>query len=267
VVKREEASGATEVPATVPEEEVDALYGLPLEDFTNARSELARTLRTRGDREAADWVGRLAKPTAAAWAVNQVMRTQRKDARALIDAGERLRKAHEDVAAGNAGAQELRDAADAERAAVRRLSQAAAGLTNVRGHGLSESLLDRVTQTLHAVSADSEARSLVSAGRLSRERQATGAGTFLALPSKARPRKPRTARPTEAQVRKARERLRRAEREARELRAARTRAARATSNAERTLARAREDVRLADRRVADKETEIEELRRKLRQPR
>jgi hypothetical protein len=37
----------------------------------------------------------------------------------------------------------------------------------------------------------------------------------------------------------------------------------ASANAERTLARAREDMRLADRRVADKETEIEELRRKL----
>ena len=88
------------MPATVPEAEVDALYGLPLEDFTKTRNELARELRSRGEREAADWVGSLAKPTAAAWAVNQVMRTQRKDARALLGAGERLRKAHEEAATG-----------------------------------------------------------------------------------------------------------------------------------------------------------------------
>jgi hypothetical protein len=260
-----EVTGATpEVPATVPEKAVDALYGLPLEDFTKARNELAGELRTRGEREAADWVGGLAKPTAAAWAVNQVMRTQRKDARALLAAGERLRKAHEDAAAGNASAHDLRDAADAERAAVERLSRAARGLTNARGRGLSDSVLDRVMQTLHAISTDREARSLATAGRLSRERQATGAGAFVAPPSKGR-RGAARGRPTEAQVRKARERLRRVEREARELRAARTRAARATSNAEQALARAREDMRLADRRVAGKETEIEELRRKLEQ--
>ena len=266
MVEREKATGATpDVPGTVPEEQVDALYGLPLEQFTSARNQLAAGLRTRGEREAADWVVALARPTAAAWAVNQVMRTQRKDVRALLAAGERLRKAHEDAAAGNASAQDRRDAADSERAAVGRLLEAARGLTNASGRGLSESILDRVAQTLHAISADSETRSLARAGRLSRERQATGAGAFVALPSKGRPRGARAGRPTEAQLRKARERLQRAQQEARDLRSARSRAARATSDAERALAGAREDARLADRRVADKETEIEELRRKLEQ--
>jgi hypothetical protein len=266
VAKREEITGTSpDVPGTVPEKEVDALYGLPLEEFTNARNELAGQLRSRGEREAADRVGALAKPTAAAWAVNQVMRTQRKDARALLEAGERLRKAHEDAAAGSAGARDLRDAADAERAAVGRLSRAAHGLTSASGRGLSESILERVTQTLHAISADIETRSLARAGRLSRERQATGAGALIAPPSRGRPRASRGTRPTEAQVRKTRERLKRAQREARDLRSARTRAARATSNAERALASAREEMRLADRKVAEKETEIGELRRKLEQ--
>jgi len=266
VVKREEVTDATPgAPGSVPEEEVDALYGLPLEEFTNARNELAGELRSRAEREAADWVGALAKPTAAAWAVNQLMRTQRKDARALLAAGERLRKAHEDAAAGNASARDLRDAADAERAVVGRLSQAARGLTNANGRGLSESILDRVMQTLHAISADSETRSLAHAGRLSRERQATGAGAFVAPPSKGRRRDASAGRRTDVQLRKVREQLQRAQREARDLRSARTRAARATSDAEQTLARAREDMRLADQRVADKETEIDGLRRKLEQ--
>jgi hypothetical protein len=266
MVKREEVTGAApDVPEKVPEEEVDALYGLPLEEFTNARNALAGELRSRGERAAANWVGTLAKPTASAWAVNQVMRTQRKDARALLAAGERLRKAHEDAAAGNASARDLRDAADAERAAVGRLSQAARGLTNANGRSLSESILDRVTQTLHAMSSDSETRSLAQAGRLPRESQATGAGAFVSPPGKGRPRDARAGRPTDARVRKARERLQRAQREARDLRSARTRAARATSDAEQALAHAREDMRRADRRVADKETEIEELRRKIEQ--
>jgi hypothetical protein len=264
VVKRDETAGvAADSPKGVPDEAVDSLYGLPLEEFTGARNELAGELRSRGDRGAAEWVGALAKPTAAAWAVNQVMRTQRKDARDLLAAGERLRKAHEDVTAGNAGAQDLREAADAERAAVERLSRAARGLTDANGRGLSESILDRVAQTLHAVSADRETRSLAEVGRLSRERQATGAGAFIAPGRKGRRRAAGTRGPTEAQVRKARERLQRAEREARDLRSARTRAARATSDAERALARAQKEARLADRKVEGKEAEVEDLRRQL----
>jgi hypothetical protein len=246
-----------------PKKDVDALYGLPLEEFTSARNKLADELRSRGEREEGDRVAALVKPTTAAWAVNQVMRTQRKDARALLEAGERLRKAHQAAASRNASASDLREAVDAERAAVVPLTKAARGLPNTRGRGLSESILERVTQTLHALSSDSEARSLAGAGRLSQERQATGAGAFDVAPSKTRRRK---AGPGNvAQVRKTRERLERAQREARELRSRRTRAARATSSAEQALARAREDMRDADRRVAEKEAEIEELRRTLEQ--
>jgi hypothetical protein len=193
------------------------------------------------------------------------MRTQRKDARALLAAGERPRKAHADVATGDASPQELRAAADAERAAVARLSQAARGLTNASGRGLSENILERVAQTFHAVAADTDTRSLAQAGRLSRESQASGVEALAAPPGKRARRKDRAGRPTEAQIRKARERLERAQRQARDLRSARTQAARATSDAERVLARARKDMRLADQKVVDKEAEVEELRRALDQ--
>jgi DNA repair exonuclease SbcCD ATPase subunit len=263
---REEATDpARDAAEAATEKEIDALYGLPLEGFTKARNELAGELRSRGDRETAEQVRALAKPTVAAWAVNQVMRTQRKDARGLLAAGERLRKAHEDVAAGVAGARDLREAVDAERVAVERLSRAADGLMNTSGRGLSENVLERVRQTLHAISSDSEARSLASAGRLSRERQATGTEAFVAAPPKRRARDAKTRRPSKAQVQKARERLQRAQREARDLRSARTRAAHATSKAEQALTRAREGLRSADRKVAEKENEVEELRRKLEQ--
>jgi hypothetical protein len=248
---------------SVPEEEIDALYGLPLEAFTKARNELAAELRSRGEREAATQVRGLPKPTAAAWAVNQVMRTQRKDARALLEAGERLRKAHAGAASGNASAKDLRDAAHAERAAVERLSEAARGLTNASGRDLSESVVERVMQTLHAIAADDATRSLAAAGRLSKERQTTGLGAFPAQADKGRSRAKSRDRPSEASVHRARERLQRAQQEARDLRSARERAARATSNAERALTRARDDLRRADRKAADKESEVEALRRKL----
>jgi hypothetical protein len=250
------------VPAAVSEDTVDALYGLPLEEFTSARNKLASELRSSGEREAANWVAALSKPTAAAWAVNQVMRTQRKDARELLDAGERLRKAHESVATGEAGgARELRDASEAERVAVGRLSSAARGLVNARGRGLSENILERVTQTLHAVAADSDVRSLAAVGRLSREPRSTpGFGPPVA--GAGRPRS-KARRPSVAELKKARQRLQRAEREARGLRSERTRAARATAGAERALERARKDMRAAEHKVANKEDEIEQLRRRL----
>jgi hypothetical protein len=266
VMKRDEQTeqpGASRrASGAMPEEEVDALYGLPLEQFTKSRNQLARDLRSRGERAAADWVTGQAKPSRAAWAVNQVMRTQRKDARALLEASENLRKAHERVAAGSASAEDLREAVGAERAAVERLSRAARGLITETGRPLSENILDRVTQTLHAISADSEVRSLAQAGRLSREQRATGTEALTA----SRPKQRRNAgrgRPSQAKLREARERLARAQREVRDLRSVRTGAAKATSNAERSLARARADMRAAERRVASKESEIEKLRRRL----
>lgn len=245
------------------EKDVDALYGLPLEEFTKARNELADELHSQGDTEAANRVKALAKPTTAAWAVNQVMRTQPRDASALLAAGERLRRVHADAAAGNASASELRDAAEAEREVVGRLTEAASGLIDTRGRGLSASILERVAETLHALSADSEVRSVADVIRLPSERKASGLGNLEAPSGTSRKRKSAGRRADPAQVRKARERLRRAEQEARDLRSSRTRAAKATSSAERALVTAREEMRKADERVARKENEIADLRRKL----
>ena len=269
------------------EKEIDALYGLPLEEFTKERNDLADALRSKGDRQAADRVKALVKPKTAAWAVNQVMRTQPKDARALLDAGERLRDVHEGVTSGTATAGDLREAVEAEREAVGRLTDAARGLVNTQGRGLSESVLERVAQTLHALSTDSEIRSVADATRLSGERMPASA-SFAPSSSEGRPRRPASPTGTAkgqkvggggvggggaksrkgasaARIRKARDRLERAKREARDLRSSRTRAARATSDAERALVSAREKMRKADQKVEDKESEIKELRRRLEQ--
>ena len=56
------------------EDEVDRLYGLPLEEFTPARNELAKRLRKDGRKAEAARVGELAKPSLALWTVNQLAR-------------------------------------------------------------------------------------------------------------------------------------------------------------------------------------------------
>jgi hypothetical protein len=247
----------------VGEKDIDALYGLPFEQFTKARNELAAQLRSKGDKDGAAQVRELVKPSKAAWAVNQVMRTQPKEARALLAAGARLRKTHGAVASGNAGPGELREAVEAEREVVSRLTDAARGLISDQGRDLSESILERVAETLHALAVDDEIRSVADATRLSSERRLAGAGALSAPVARGRSRSASSARASAAGLRKARERLQRAQREARELRSSRTKAAHAAADAERALVRAREEMRNADQKVADKETEVEELKRRL----
>jgi hypothetical protein len=247
----------------VSEKDIDALYGLPYEQFTKARNDLAAELRSKGDTDDAARVRGLVKPSKAAWAVNQVMRTQPKDARALLAAGERLRKVHERVAGGKAGSGDMREAVEAEREIVGRLTDAARGLMSAEGRDLSESILERVTETLHALAADSDVRSVEDATRLSSERRLAAAGVLSAPSPGKRSRGASSTRASAAGLRKARERLQRAQREARDLRSQRTKAARAVADAERALVSAREEMRKADQRATDKETEVEALKRRL----
>src|SRR6059058_3259568 len=104
------------------------LYGLPLDRFVPERTALAKALRQQGRREEAAEVAKLRKPSVAAWAVNQLVRTQRREIDALFAAGDALQKSQGDVLAGRGDAGSLRAAADAERAALDRLGQKARGL-------------------------------------------------------------------------------------------------------------------------------------------
>ena len=103
------------------------LYGLPLDEFTRERDAAARELRRAKDREAADAVKQLPKPSQAAWAANTLAREQRDLVDALLEAGDELRDAQDAAVAGK-GAAALRDAAAAERAAVDALVTAAKDL-------------------------------------------------------------------------------------------------------------------------------------------
>src|SRR5919199_4011126 len=97
--------------------ELDRLYGLPLDEFTGARNELAARLRKEGDADAAAEVRGLSKPSVSAWLANLLARRDPEGMRGLLDAGERLRRAQAD-ALGGGSADELRDASAAVRGAV-----------------------------------------------------------------------------------------------------------------------------------------------------
>ena len=105
--------------ATDVEAEIDRLYQLPLSEFTGARNALAKTAGAR-----AAEIKTLEKPSAAAWAVNQVYWRQRKLYDRLVTAAERLRATHakriggheaDTVAAETAHRAAVTNAADAAR--------------------------------------------------------------------------------------------------------------------------------------------------------
>jgi hypothetical protein len=234
--------------------DVDDLYGLPLDRFIPERAALVRALRKGGDREQAAGAAALRKPSVAAWAVNQLVRTQRREVDALFAAGDALRQAQADVLAGSADAQDLRSAADQERTAVDELVRTARGLLSSTGQELSASTLERVADTLHAAALDDEAREQVSEARLVRELRHVGLGAGLgggALAPPARPpgQRRRTAGPADKGGREADRERRAAEAaEAAEAEQARKQARANERDAAREVDRAERAVRAAQER-------------------
>jgi hypothetical protein len=183
------------VSSTMVSVELDDLYGVPMDRFVPERAALVRALRSAGEREQAASVAALRKPSVAAWAVNQLVRTRRAEVDGLLRAGDALREAQAGVLSGGADARDLRSAADEERRAVSDLVDTARGLLSSSGQELSATTLERVADTLHAAALDDDARGQVSDGRLVRELRHVGLGAglgdaFAAAPAQARPARP-----------------------------------------------------------------------------
>jgi hypothetical protein len=157
------------------------LYSLPLQRFIPERTALARTLRAEGRREDAARVAKLRKPSAAAWAVNQLVRTRASEIAELFDAGDGLRQTQADVVAGRGEGRELRAAAARERAAVDALVSAAGELLSSEEHEMTSGMIDRITDTLRAAAREGHARATVREGRLERELRHSGLGVDLGV--------------------------------------------------------------------------------------
>jgi hypothetical protein len=250
------------------------LYGLPLEEFTRERDAAARELRKAKERDAADVVAKLPKPTQASWAANALAREQRDLVEALLDAVDDLRAAQEDAVSGK-GAGALREAAAAERAAVEALVEAAKEL-RPGGRKPTAQTLERLRTTLHAAATDDDVRTALDQGRLVEDVSGAGAwglvagGDAPALPprrerKKAAPRgaaRDRAAdRAAAEQERKEREAAEREERERRQALEAELREARAERRSrERELERAERAAERAAKRLEDALAAADEAR-------
>jgi hypothetical protein len=156
--------------AAALERELDALYQLPLDQFTSARDELAKRLRTDGQAEQAEQVKALRKPTVAVWLVNRLVREDELDVQRLLKAGESLAKTQTKLAQGQSPEAFL-DARREEQRALERLARAAQRLAEREGVG--RTAMDRATQTLRAASLTDEGRRLLKQGRLTEGSAAT----------------------------------------------------------------------------------------------
>src|SRR6267378_4268497 len=114
------------------EDNVDALFRLPLTEFIAARKTLAARLMQVGRGNEADRVKALVKPSISAWAVNQLYWKHRKAFDRLIATGQRFRKAQTSGLAGKVAA--MRGALDARREALSDLAHLATALLSDAGH-------------------------------------------------------------------------------------------------------------------------------------
>jgi hypothetical protein len=221
------------------EHALDELYGAVLGDFVATRKRLAKELKDAGDHEAAAAVAAARKPTAAAWAVNQLARRRRKDVDLLLDAGHRLRKAQASV---------LRGGDQAEFAAARRARQSAVARLVKAVPDASAATREQVSETLRAASVSEEGRELLARGRFDKPlEESSGFDTLAALAPAKPPKRPKPAHRDDKRA-QLRAELREAEQKAKRLR----------QDAERAEAHAREARALADAA----ERRVEQLRRK-----
>ncbi|HVQ38579.1 MAG TPA: hypothetical protein VMS31_13670 [Pyrinomonadaceae bacterium] len=145
--------------------DLDALFKLPLAEFTDARNALAARLKKSGRGDDAARVKALAKAPVSAWAVNQLYWNHREAFDQLLASGERFHKAQ--TSAAKAG--DLRGALDARREALTRLSDLAESVLEAAGHSPSLDTIRRITSTLEAMSVYASRSDAPSPGRLTED--------------------------------------------------------------------------------------------------
>lgn len=152
---------------------VDALFRLPLAEFTGARNALAAQLKKSGRGDDAALVKALAKPSVSAWAVNQLYWHHRKDFDQLIALGERFHRAQK-----SGKIADMHASLDARRQLLSQLSDIAASVLRDAGHNPSPETILRVTTTLEGMSVRSTDADGPKPGRLAHDVDPPGFESF-----------------------------------------------------------------------------------------
>jgi hypothetical protein len=150
---------------------VGELYGLPPEDFLAARRGLAAQAKADKETGLAKAIESIRKPTAAAWAINQLVRARPADIDRLVE-----------LAAGLHDAQEKMDGAAMKSLGRERttlideLVRATAEVARDAGGSLSMPVANQVRETFVAALATTAAAEAVGSGQLTRALSYAGFG-------------------------------------------------------------------------------------------
>ncbi|WP_022885220.1 hypothetical protein [Glaciibacter superstes] len=145
------------------------LYALPSDEFVAARNARAKAARDSGDKDLAVRIGELTKPSAAAWAVNMLVRHSGDQVDQLIDLGASLRQAQKEL-----DPVQLRELTRQRQKLVAALGTQARSVAEELGKKPSNTAIDEVGQTLQAALTDPDAAIAVQSGRLIRTLTGTG---------------------------------------------------------------------------------------------
>jgi hypothetical protein len=232
----------------------DELYGLLREEFTAARNAAAKEARKQGDRRLAERISDLRRPSTAAWLANQLAREHPDEVRALVELGDGLRAAQQELQG-----EELRQLSRQRNRLVHGLVQQARSIARAAGHPASDAVTRELEDTFTAAANSSAAARELAAGRLTSALDPADVGTIAGTATgSAEPSAP--PRPGADATERLRRDLERARAEAADADAERESTTRALADAE----RAGED---AARRVRDLRDEIEAAERDEREAR
>jgi len=236
------------------DDKIDALFQLPLDEFTAARNELARQT---GDGS----IKKLEKPNLAAWAVNQLYWRQRQLYDEVIKTSTQVRTAYKQMLGGKSA--DVKAAEVFHTEAMRKAKDAIRGILTAAGNNASDAMMTPITETLDALPTTDPP------GRLTRPLRRTGFEALQGVTIAARPSQPAASKPEpkkpaadesdrerkkreadQQEIAMAKERLRFAEAAEREAEAGLDRAKRTLERAERT--RERIEGELEEAAIAEK---------------
>jgi hypothetical protein len=157
--------------------EIDALFQRSLAEFTGARNALAKHLKSEGRTLDAERVKALVKPSAPAWAVNQLYWQDPKAVERLLTLGERVRKAQ----TGQLRNADLRALLEEKKQMTTALLTRASAILEEAGHAPSPDSMRRVSATLESLAAWGDTEGVPRAGRLTADLDPPGFDTLAVL--------------------------------------------------------------------------------------
>jgi hypothetical protein len=150
---------------------VGQLYGLHPDRFLSARRELAAQAKADKDIGLAKAIESVRKPTAAAWAINQLVRQRPADVEQLVQLAAKLHEAQEKMDGAA-----LKSLSRERSTLVEDLVRATSEVADAAGGSVSASVATQVRETFVAALATTDAAEAVGSGQLTRALSYAGFG-------------------------------------------------------------------------------------------